>query len=828
MLQSIGLVVQSDAPTSFSLGWKIGCSSLVAFVNHCVESYQQYMSGDVGGSQITLMIAMSAVTLLLSLFAFSIPRRPDVYRSGILVDQQLTSSFLGWVTFSWARIVLEKTEQRSNLALDDLPEIDHTVRAETLLNAARKTIPRAPGLTSHDLWWWLLLSNSRALLFQLAITAPLSFLSFLPQICLWDILQRLGASSSVPWAGVAGLGASLLVTAILDTIKYWLSYNQLALRAREQLSLAVFDKAVRLEPNTDESAGRSKAVDENKPQAAHSPINMIAVDAKSVADFLCLSFLLYESPLKLVVASIFLVRLLGWQSLVAGMVVAAGFTAANVYTVRRYSSEQETVMRLRDRSLRMVTEVLRGIRQVKSSALEQRWEARINHVRDQELRAQRAVSLWNIVLDLIYLASPIMLSAICLSIYVFVHGTLSAATAFTAISVLRAIDVAMAVVPNVISQLLNASISMKRICRFLGQPNRSSAVVPSEVIEFQDATVAWPGNSGFNGKLTGLNLQFPKDALTVIMGPTGSGKSLLLNAILGGTDVICGTVKAPASTSVDPLSAPFEPWLIESSIAYVSQNPWMRRATVKENILFGLPLNSKRYAQVLYACALQHDLCLLPNADETEIESHGANLSGGQQWRISLARALYSRARVLIMDDIFSAVDVHTREHICRHALAGELMRGRTCALATHHVDLCLSHAKYLVCLEKGTVKLATPVSQDSLAASQLYHPPVAIQEVIGPDSASRSRDEEQPGVGALSQDVGKTFVKVGGNAYHWLMLAAAFLGYGVLTLARVYINTIVRYMRISWLTYLRNGGLVSGHANMKGPRRRNQACYII
>ena len=828
MLQSIGLVVQSDAPTSFSLGWKIGCSSLVAFVNHCVENYQQYMSGDVGGSQITLMIAMSAVTLLLSLFAFSIPRRPDVYRSGILVDQQLTSSFLGWVTFSWARIVLEKTEQRSNLALDDLPEIDHTVRAETLLNAARKTIPRAPGLTSHDLWWWLLLSNSRALLFQLAITVPLSFLSFLPQICLWDILQRLGASSSVPWAGVAGLGASLLVTAILDTIKYWLSYNQLALRAREQLSLAVFDKAVRLEPNTDESAGRSKAVDENKPQAAHSPINMIAVDAKSVADFLCLSFLLYESPLKLVVASIFLVRLLGWQSLVAGMVVAAGFTAANVYTVRRYSSEQETVMRLRDRSLRMVTEVLRGIRQVKSSALEQRWEARINHVRDQELRAQRAVSLWNIVLDLIYLASPIMLSAICLSIYVFVHGTLSAATAFTAISVLRAIDVAMAVVPNVISQLLNASISMKRICRFLGQPNRSSAVVPSEVIEFQDATVAWPGNSGFNGKLTGLNLQFPKDALTVIMGPTGSGKSLLLNAILGGTDVICGTVKAPASTSVDPLSAPFEPWLIESSIAYVSQNPWMRRATVKENILFGLPLNSKRYAQVLYACALQHDLCLLPNADETEIESHGANLSGGQQWRISLARALYSRARVLIMDDIFSAVDVHTREHICRHALAGELMRGRTCALATHHVDLCLSHAKYLVCLEKGTVKLATPVSQDSLAASQLYHPPVAIQEVIGPDSASRSRDEEQPGVGALSQDVGKTFVKVGGNAYHWLMLAAAFLGYGVLTLARVYINTIVRYMRISWLTYLRNGGLVSGHANMKGPRRRNQACYII
>ena len=824
MLQSIGLVVRHSAPTSFSLGWKIGFSSLVVFVNQCVEGYRQYISADMGGFQVALIITMSAVALLLILSAFSIPRRPDVYRSGILVDRQYTCSLLDWITFSWANIVLEKTKYRSNLTIDDLPEIDHTVRAETLLNV----MPRAIGLRSHDLWRWLLVSNSRALFTQLAITVPLSFLSFLPQVCLWNILQGLGASSGVPWAGVAGLGTSLLVSAVLDTIKYWLSYNHLALRTQEQLSLAVFDKAVRLDPNTDGSASPSNAADQNKPQAAHSPINMIAVDAKSVADFLCLSFLLYESPLKLSIASIFLVRLLGWQSLVAGMLVAAGFTTANIYTVRRYSSKQGTVMSLRDRKLRMVAEALRGIRQIKFSALEQRWEARINHVRDQELRAQRSVSLWNIALDLIYLASPIVLSATCLSIYVFVHGTLSAATAFTAISVLGAIDVAMAVVPNVISQLLNASISMNRICRYLAQPDRSSAVVPSDLIEFQDATVAWPGNGRLNGTLTGLNLQLPKDALTVITGPTGSGKSLLLNSILGGSDILRGTVKAPVSTSFDTLPAPFESWLTDSSIAYVSQNPWMRRTTVKENILFGLPLNRKRYAQVLHVCALQHDLRSLPNADETEIESHGANLSGGQQWRISLARALYSRARTLIMDDIFSAVDVHTREHICRHALAGELMQGRTCVLATHHLDLCLSHAKYLICLEKGTVKLATSISQAGFTACRLYHPPVAAQEVISPDNASMTRDTEQPSVGALHQNAGQAFVKAGGNVYHWLMLAATFLGYGALMLTRVYTHIIAPFIRLSWLTSLRNGGSAFGPANMNSLRRRNQVCYII
>src|SRR5947207_5604768 len=125
-------------------------------------------------------------------------------------------------------------------------------------------------------------------------------------------------------------------------------------------------------------------------------------------------------------------------------------------------------------------------------------------------------------------------------------------------------------------------------------------------------------------------------------------------------------------------------------MAYVAQNPWIENATIKENILFGAPLDADRFQKVIRACALLPDLLMLPDGEETEIGDKGINLSGGQRWRVTLARALYSRAEILIMDDIFSAVDAHVGRHILEHALLGDLARGRTRILATHHIGLVL------------------------------------------------------------------------------------------------------------------------------------------
>lgn len=193
-------------------------------------------------------------------------------------------------------------------------------------------------------------------------------------------------------------------------------------------------------------------------------------------------------------------------------------------------------------------------------------------------------------------------------------------------------------------------------------------------------------------------------------GPTGSGKSLLLAAILGEADLLDGQLSAPVPAPFDKVESSREQdQCMDSALAFVSQSPWLQNATVQDNILSGLPLDEKRYARVVFACALHEDFCDLPQKDQTEISGKGANLSGGQRWRVCLAQALYSRARTLLLDDIFSALDVRTRGHIYQHVLCGELLHGRTCILVTHHLDLCRPQARYVVRLENGTLKFGHP-----------------------------------------------------------------------------------------------------------------------
>lgn len=131
----------------------------------------------------------------------------------------------------------------------------------------------------------------------------------------------------------------------------------------------------------------------------------------------------------------------------------------------------------------------------------------------------------------------------------------------------------------------------------------------------------------------------------------------------------------------------------------------MENTTFRENILFSLPLDKERYEKVISACSLGQDRKLLTDGDDTEIGANGINLSGGQKWRITLARALYSRAGIVVMDDIFSAVDAHVGRHIFENALSGDICKGRTLILATHHASLVLSKAQYTVHLSNGVIE---------------------------------------------------------------------------------------------------------------------------
>lgn len=395
----------------------------------------------------------------------------------------------------------------------------------------------------------------------------------------------------------------------------------------------------------------------------------------------------------------------------AGFIAQLITVPANYYSANIYTQGQSKVMEWRDRKLAVLNEVLSGIRQVKFSALEKQTQERISKVREEELAVLWKTFMADIVLVFCWIVGPIMLSAVSLAVYAIIYGSLSASIAFTTIGVLQSLQVVLGFMPELMTLGFDAWVSLKRIDDYLQGPEKPVNTVPGDSVTFEKCTVAWPSDDEKDENtfmLRELSIEFPNGELSVVSGRTGSGKSLLLSAILGEADVLSGTIKVPRAPSIEErfdAKANKDNWIIPSAMAFVGQQPWIENGSFRENVLFGLPYDADRYAKVVQACALAEDLKILTDGDSTEIGHNGVNISGGQKWRITLARALYSRAGILVLDDIFSAVDTHVGRHIFENALTGELAQGRTRILVTHHVSLALPRTKYTVLLGDGGVE---------------------------------------------------------------------------------------------------------------------------
>uniref|UniRef100_A0A1A9ZP07 ATP-binding cassette sub-family C member Sur n=1 Tax=Glossina pallidipes TaxID=7398 RepID=A0A1A9ZP07_GLOPL len=184
-------------------------------------------------------------------------------------------------------------------------------------------------------------------------------------------------------------------------------------------------------------------------------------------------------------------------------------------------------------------------------------------------------------------------------------------------------------------------------------------------------------------------MMVPKGKLTMIVGKSGSGKSSLLSALLMEMPLVAGDMI----------------WNKSSTLAFVPQQPWLRNASIRDNILFGEDFRPKRYDCVLEACALKLDIALMPTGDLTMIGERGLNLSGGQRQRIAIARALYSSANVVIMDDPFASLDSKVAHHVFEQSIKKMLSKAnRTVILVTQQLQL-VHHADYLIVLNDGCLQ---------------------------------------------------------------------------------------------------------------------------
>ncbi|KAJ5607281.1 hypothetical protein N7537_003900 [Penicillium hordei] len=537
------------------------------------------------------------------------------------------------------------------------------------------------------------------------------------------LLKSLEENSGVTnsaWLWLIGISIFSATETILHHHLAWTQWSEMGIPIRAQLIMAIFSKVLRVKDSKETG---------DKPEA----INLISHDTLSFSKFTAVNYLFPFLCIKFLFVILFLLRLLGWQSTVIAVLATIGTAPVHTKVLKHERAAKNKLTVARDKKTKAVTEAMQALRQIKFSALERQWEECIESCRQEEMSLMRRAFIAINIRSVWKVASPFIVAAAAICSYAYTQNEVSSSIIFTMIELLPQIQGTLGTVPTVLQDYYSARSNARRIEKYLKTPEmkRILDVSPTGCVSFRDAHIAWPsdqkqGKQGIEEKqekdekkaslperfeLHGLNVEFPRGELSVIRGETGSGKSLVLAAILGEVDILSGHIEIPS---------------LNEKFGFVSQTPWLQNATIKDNILFGSALDETKYRKVLKACVLETDLAALTKGDETHIGLRGVKLSGGQRARVSLARALYSNAQTLVLDDIFSALDAHVSSEIFK-ALTGELSHGRTRILATHHVSLCLPHAKIVVQIKNNT--MSSSLNPDMIEASlDIVEPEIAIE----------------------------------------------------------------------------------------------------
>ncbi|RDL35032.1 uncharacterized protein BP5553_06963 [Venustampulla echinocandica] len=201
---------------------------------------------------------------------------------------------------------------------------------------------------------------------------------------------------------------------------------------------------------------------------------------------------------------------------------------------------------------------------------------------------------------------------------------------------------------SMISDGLTSSISHDLQAIGSGYSTKEKSIDP--VVVIRHGAFGWSGKPRY---LEDISLEICASQVNMIIGPVGSGKSTLLYSILGETYKFRGLLKTQDN----------------ARIGFCAQSPWLVNDTIQSNILGESNFDVNWYETVIEACALLLDFSTMPKADQTVVGTKAASLSGGQKQRISLARAIYSRAEVLLLDDVFSGLDNTTKSHVFNRLL---------------------------------------------------------------------------------------------------------------------------------------------------------------
>ena len=673
-----------------------------------------------------------------------------IHENDIEPSHEPRASILSILTFSWLDSLI-LSGYRKPLEIENVWNVLPKEKASTVL-ANYRLLKKTTRLTLHLLRFFI-----RDLLFQQVFSFIGAIFVFVPTLLLKAILEYVedpsGTPKSTAWLYVILLLASGLIQGSCDGQALWRG-RKICIKVRALLVGEIYAKTLRRKAassaDTDMNAndkgnptghgviksyfnrlfGRKKennadSHDEGqaKKQEADTQvnsgtiINLMSVDSFKVAEISAYwHFIIPQVPVQLFIAIFLLFRILGWSAF-AGLILMIALLPLNIFFSQQFSKAHRMIMSATDGRIHTTNEVLQNVRIIKYFAWEQRFAQNIQEKRQVELKALKyRFILWTAA-SVVFFSVPMIITGFSFLLYTVVEKRpLYPSVAFTALSLFTLLRYPLDRLADMAAHVLEAKVSVDRVEKFLLEDETTKydqlSLKPErngrEFIGFKKANFTWgskddPAHTETPAfRLINMDTEFHIGGLNVIAGPTGSGKTSLLMALLGEMTLLNGNVYLPGGYDRLTLK-PREDGLTES-VAYCAQQAWLVNDTIKQNIIFASPYDEQRYQNVLEACALKRDLDVFENGDSTLVGEKGIVVSGGQKQRISLARALYSNARHVLLDDCLSAVDSHTAQHIFEHCVLGPLMYNRTCILVTHNIALCVPQAQHVIVLNNGKI----------------------------------------------------------------------------------------------------------------------------
>uniref|UniRef100_A0AAQ4PFJ7 Multidrug resistance-associated protein 1 n=1 Tax=Gasterosteus aculeatus aculeatus TaxID=481459 RepID=A0AAQ4PFJ7_GASAC len=542
------------------------------------------------------------------------------------------------------------------------------VESEVLIVKAQKA-------KEPSLFWALCLTFGPYFLISCLYKIIQDILMFVGPEILRLLIRFVNNSSAPSWHGYFYTALLFICTCVQSLIlqKYFHVCFVSGMRLRTAIIGAVYRKALVISSE----ARRTSTVGEI--------VNLMSVDAQRFMDLITYINMIWSAPLQVVLALYFLWQNLG-PSVLAGVAVMVLMVPINAVIAMKTKTYQVAQMKSKDSRIKLMNEMLNGIKVLKLYAWELAFKDKVSKIRESELQVLKKAAYLGAVSTFTWICAPFLVALSTFAVYVLIdeHNVLDAQKAFVSLALFNILRFPLNMLPMVISSMVQVSELGSTKIKASTSPLQRWTDSSSHSVSIVDGVFSW--SRAESPTLKRLNVCIPEGSLVAVVGHVGSGKSSLLSALLGEMDKLEGSVA------------------VKGSVAYVPQQAWIQNATLRENIMFGQESREAWYQRVVEACALQPDLEILPAGDETEIGEKGVNLSGGQKQRVSLARAVYCERDVYLLDDPLSAVDAHVGKHIFEQVVGPQgLLKDKTRVLVTHGLSY-LPQADLILVLVEGEV----------------------------------------------------------------------------------------------------------------------------